>query len=105
MGVDVFFEEQNIHSLSADGELMLTILASYAQEESLSASENQKWRIRRNFENGMPWNGTMLGYRYEEGTLVVEPTEAEILQRTTLAHLYAWLPLRRRAVGHCSGGG
>lgn len=61
MGVGVFFEEQNIHSLSADGELMLTILASYAQEESLSASENQKWRIKRNFENGMPWNGTMLG--------------------------------------------
>ena len=54
MGVDVFFEEQNIHSLSADGELMLTILASYAQEESLSASENQKWRVKRNFENGMP---------------------------------------------------
>ena len=81
MGVDVFFEEQNIHSLSADGELMLTILASYAQEESLSASENQKWRIRRNFENGMPWNGTMLGYRYEDGSLVVEQTEAETVKR------------------------
>ena len=87
MGVDVFFEEQNIHSLSADGELMLTILASYAQEESLSASENQKWRIRRNFENGMPWNGTMLGYRYEEGTLVVEPTEAEIVSRIFTEYL------------------
>ena len=87
MGVDVFFEEQNIHSLSADGELMLTILASYAQEESLSASENQKWRIRRNFENGMPWNGTMLGYRYEDGTLVVEPTEAEIVCRIFTEYL------------------
>ena len=87
MGVDVLFEEQNIHSLSADGELMLTILASYAQEESLSASENQKWRIRRNFENGMPWNGTMLGYRYEEGTLVVEPTEAEIVSRIFTEYL------------------
>ena len=41
IGVDVYFEEQNVHSASADGELMLTILASYAQEESLSASENQ----------------------------------------------------------------
>ena len=51
LGVDVFFEEQNIHTMSADGELMLTILASYAQEESLSASENQKWRIRKAFEN------------------------------------------------------
>ena len=87
MGVDVFFEEQNIHSLSADGELMLTILASYAQEESLSASENQKWRIRRNFENGMPWNGTMLGYRYENGTLIVEPTEAEIVSRIFTEYL------------------
>lgn len=87
MGVDVFFEEQNIHSLSADGELMLTILASYAQEESLSASENQKWRIKRNFENGMPWNGTMLGYRYENGTLIIEPSEAETVNRIFTEYL------------------
>ena len=33
LDVDVFFEEQNIHSLSGDGELMLSILSSYAQEE------------------------------------------------------------------------
>lgn len=52
LGVDVFFEEQNIHTMSADGELMLTILASYAQEESLSVSENQKWRVRKNFSEG-----------------------------------------------------
>ena len=81
LGIDVYFEEQNIHTLSADGELMLSILASYAQEESLSASENQKWRIRKNFEEGKPWNGTMLGYRYRNGTLVVEPDEAEIVRR------------------------
>ena len=81
LGVDVYFEEQNIHTMSADGELMLTILASYAQEESLSASENQKWRIKHNFENGMPWNGTMLGYRYDKGTLIVVPEEAEIVKR------------------------
>ena len=49
LGVDVYFEEQNIHSLSGDGELMLTILASYAQEESRSVSENCKWRIRNQF--------------------------------------------------------
>ena len=80
IGVDVYFEEQNIHSASADGELMLTILASYAQEESLSASENQKWRIRRNFENGMPWTGTMLGYRYDSGKYIVVPEEAEVVR-------------------------
>ena len=80
IGVDVYFEEQNIHSASADGELVLTILASYAQEESLSASENQKWRIRRNFENGMPWTGTMLGYRYDNGKYIIVPKEAEIVR-------------------------
>ena len=80
MGVDVYFEEQNIHSLSADGELMLTILASYAQEESLSASENQKWRVRHNYENGLAWNGTILGYRYDHGTYIIEPEEAETVR-------------------------
>lgn len=79
--VDVFFEEQNIHTMSADGELMLTILASYAQEESRSASENQKWRIKKNFEEGMPWNGRMLGYRMRDGQYYIIPEEAEIVRR------------------------
>lgn len=80
LGVDIYFEEQNIHTMSADGELMLTILASYAQEESLSASENQKWRIKKNFEEGFPWNQNMLGYRQVHGELVIVPEEAEIVK-------------------------
>ena len=80
LGIDVWFEEQNIHTMSADGELMLSILASYAQEESRSASENQKWRIRKNFEEGKPWNGTMLGYRYIDGQLAIVPEEAETVK-------------------------
>ena len=80
MGVDVFFEEQNIHSLSADGELMLTILASYAQEESLSASENQKWRVKQKFLNGEPWRTVMLGYRADGGHLIIVPEEAEVVR-------------------------
>ena len=81
MGVDVFFEEQNIHTLSADGELMLTILASYAQEESRSVSENMKWRIKKNFEEGMPWNGGMLGYRICDGQYIVIAEEAAVVKR------------------------
>ena len=80
LGVDVYFEEQNIHSLSSDGELFLTILASYAQEESRSASENQKWRVRDKFRNGIPWSGTILGYRYGTDGYVIEPTEAETVR-------------------------
>jgi site-specific DNA recombinase len=78
--VDVFFEEQNIHTMSAEGELMMTILASYAQEESLSASENQKWRIKRNFEIGKPWDCTILGYRAKDGVFEIVPEEAETVR-------------------------
>ena len=81
LGVDVFFEEQHIHTLSADGELMITILASYAQEESFSASENQKWRIRKNFQEGKPWDATILGYRYKNGRYEIEPNEAAIVRK------------------------
>lgn len=59
---------------------MLSVLASYAQEESLSASENQKWRVKRNFEEGIPWRFFMLGYRRENGRLAVIPEEAEIVR-------------------------
>lgn len=80
MGITVYFEEQNIDTGTDDGEMMLSILASYAQEESLSASENQKWRVRQNFENGQPWRGFMLGYRYKDGQYIVIPEEAEIVR-------------------------
>ena len=80
-GVDVLFEEQNIHSMSSDGELMLTILASYAQEESLSASENRKWQIRKDFEQGKIGSITIFGYRRNsDGVLEIEPAEAEIVR-------------------------
>ena len=42
IGVEVRFEKEHINSMSGDGELMLTILASFAQEESRSISENVK---------------------------------------------------------------
>ncbi len=79
-GVDVYFEEQRIHTMSGEGELMLTILASLAQEESRSCSENQKWRIRKEFQEGKPWNNRMLGYKKENGGLVIVPEEAEIVR-------------------------
>ena len=81
LGVNVYFEEQNIHTMSADGEFMLTILASYAQEESLSVSENMQWRIRSNFEEGMPWNGTIYGYRINNGKYVIKNDEATVVKR------------------------
>ena len=81
LGVAVYFEEQNIDSLSGDGELMLTILASFAQEESKSGSDNCKWRIRKDFSEGKPMNLPLLyGYRREKGRIVIDEREAEIVR-------------------------
>jgi len=40
---DVYFEEQNIHTLSREGKMLLTFLTSFVQEESRTVSENMKW--------------------------------------------------------------
>ena len=87
MGVDIYFEEQNIHTLSSDGELLLTILASYAQEESRSVSENMKWRIKKNFEAGIPWNGRMLGYRLDGDHYEIVAEEATLVRRIFTEYL------------------
>lgn len=81
LGIDVFFEEQNIHTLGEDGELLITLLASVAQEESLSCSENVKWRIRKGFEAGRASTCNMLGYRLVNGEITIVPEEAEIARR------------------------
>ena len=80
IGVDVYFEKENIHSISGDGELMLSILTCFAQEESRSVSENCKWRIRKGFEEGRPHNNRMLGYLYQNGEFIIEPEEAEVVR-------------------------
>lgn len=80
--IDIYFEKENIHTLSADGELMLTLLASFAQEESRSVSENIKWAVRKKFEQGLLFGGRdMLGYHIEDGTLHIIPEEAAIVKQ------------------------
>ena len=64
--VDIYFEEERLHTLSVKGELLLSIIAARAQEESRSASENQKWRIRKKFEKGEPVNGNQLLWEFTE---------------------------------------
>lgn len=82
IGVEVRFEKENINSMSGDGELLLSILASFAQEESISISKNVKWGIKKRYEKGIP-NGRfrVYGYRWEGDQLVVIPEEAAIVKR------------------------
>lgn len=71
IGVDVYFEEQNIHTLGEDGEFLLTLLAAYAEEEARSVSENIRWHVQSNFRQGLAWSVEMYGYRQENNRLVV----------------------------------
>lgn len=80
LDVDVFFEEQNIHSMNGDRELMLSILASFAQEESRSVSENCKWRIRNDFQRGKPSFFRIYGYKMKSGRLEIVPEEAKVVR-------------------------
>ena len=84
IGVEVQFEKESISTFSKDGELMLSLLASFAQEESNSISENVKWGIRKRFRDGSigTTNKHILGYRYneEKRQYVVIPEEAETVR-------------------------
>lgn len=78
--VDCFFEEEDIRTESKDGEMLLTILASLAQAESLSVSENCKWKIRNGFRDGKPTPICMYGYKMIQGRFIVIPEEAEVVR-------------------------
>ena len=56
LGIGIIFEKENINTLDAKGEVLLTILSSLAQDESRSISENCTWGIHRRFETGKQQN-------------------------------------------------
>lgn len=81
IGVEVRFEKENIRSMSSSGEIMLSILASFAQEESINNSENVKWAKRKRFEQGLPHAKVILyGYLWEGDQMIIVPEEAVIVK-------------------------
>jgi len=86
--IDVYFEREKIHSISADGELLLTILASYAQEESRLASENCKWRIRNKIKNGeLVSFHKLYGLDIKGKDIAVNKAQAAVLQMIFLDYI------------------
>lgn len=82
-GIEVYFEKENIWTLDAKGELLLTIMSSLAQEEARNISENTTWGQRKRFADGRySLNyGRFLGYdRGPEGGLVINEEEAKIVR-------------------------
>lgn len=81
IGVQLYFEKEGVDTATAVSELILTVMAAFAQEESRSISENLKWGIRKRFEKGESrWTKTY-GYRkMPDGEICIEPGEAEIVR-------------------------
>lgn len=81
LGVDVFFEEENLHSLSSEGELLITLLAIRAEEEVRNYSDLAKLSVKRRFEKGNFTHGLIYGYQNVDGQYEIIPQEAEIVRR------------------------
>lgn len=82
LGISVHFEKEKIDTLTAEGELLLTLLASMAQEESQSISQNIRWRVKKRFEEGKPYiPQDIFGYRWNGDEYVIEPHEASIVRQ------------------------
>ena len=83
IGVGIFFELQNINTLSGSGELMLTILAAFAQAESEGASDNAYMTYKRKFSSGIPAMKLKRTYGFDEdseGNTVINEAEAQTIR-------------------------
>ena len=83
-GIEIYFEKENIWTLDAKGELLITIMSSLAQEESRSISENVTWGHRKRFADGKVSLAFshFLGYeRGADGNLVINKEQAETIKK------------------------
>lgn len=88
LGIDVYFEKENLHTSSAEGELLLTLMAAVAESESVSMSDNVKWGKRKRYEKGIIESlvvGTMLGFQQQDGEIFIIEEEAAIVRM-----IYDW---------------
>ena len=82
--IPVYFEKESINTLDAKGEVLLTIMASLAQQESQSMSENIKLGLQYRFQQGKVHinHNRFLGYtKDEDGHLIIDSEQAEIVKR------------------------
>ena len=84
LNVDVFFEEQGIHSLDAGAEFYITIYGCIAQSESEKMSANIIMGKQQSLKEGKTAFNckNFLGYkRNEAGEIEIDSAEAETIKR------------------------
>lgn len=88
--IPVFFEKENINTMDSKGEVLLTIMASLAQQESESLSKNVKLGLQFRYQNGEVQvnHNRFMGYTKDEnGHLIIVPSEAKVIKRIYLEYL------------------
>ena len=83
LNIPILFEKENINTMGTSGELLITIMASLAQQESQSISQNVRMGIQYNFQRGKPMlnHNRFLGYTKKKGgNLVIVPEEADVVR-------------------------
>lgn len=84
LGIGIYFEEQNINSLTEDSEVYIGIYGVMAQSESENISANVKWGINKRMQNGTyACRFHLLGYRRDKETkeIYIVPEEAETVRK------------------------
>ena len=82
--IPVYFEKEAINTLDAKGEVLITIMASLAQQESQSMSQNIKLGLQYRYQQGKVQvnHNRFLGYTKDDnGHLIIDPEQAEIVKR------------------------
>lgn len=81
--IAIFFEDENINTLTMDGELLLVVLSSVAQQEVENISDNVKKGLKMKMKRGelVGFQGC-IGYDYDPETksMSVNPDEVEIVK-------------------------
>lgn len=94
IGVQIYFEKEGIDTGEAASEMLLTIMASFAQEESRSISENVKWGIRKRFEEGKEVKVPLYGFYHTDDALFqIVPEEAEIVREIFERYAHGEMPM------------
>lgn len=82
--IPVFFEKESINTMDAKGEVLITIMASLAQQESQSLSQNVKLGLQFRYQSGQVQvnHNHFLGYTKDaDGNLIIDPEQAEVVKR------------------------
>lgn len=84
IGVEIYFDNEHISTLDPSSEMLFTISAIMAQEESRHISDNVKWTFNKKKKEGVPMvSSNLLGYRRDpnnEKNLIIIPEEAQIVK-------------------------